>query len=749
MESNGMEPVSRIPKPALLQPMQMRTWQWLLAAIIATIGIAAYAMPWMRAMEQALGLQYLFAWRGPLLPPAEAVIIALDQESALQLKLPKEINLWPRSVYAQLIKTSKDAGAKAIALDIYFAEPREAAEDRLLAENIVQAGNVILCSSLKRQKNHGADPSYSSADELARPLPVLADAAAMVAPYILPKIPARVDAFWAFVPIAAGMPSLPVATLSVYAQSQPSVLLGPMDAGVKAWMYAASIEQEMRTTMPRYSWKLARSKVHGPVPALGNAQVQMDPQDSYMISLLLGLIDSNDVRYLNFYGPPRTIKTIPAYQLLQGYSTHALAGKAVFIGRSETDLSDQRDGFMTVFSRNDGLDLSGVEIAATAFANLLHGTSLKPLPTPGIMAGLALYGLVTAMLVSSFVPLAALMIALALALAWLLLTFEVFQHAIWLPWLIPVFLQTPLALLGSLFGQYWENGRERQRIQQAFSRYLPQHVVDQLVHQTGAVSEERQLVFGVCLASDAGSYTSLAETMTPHDLHQLMNQYYQTLFSPVRKHGGIISDVVGDAMLALWPGVGAEHTARQAACAVALEIITQLERFSSLQDHKLNTRIGLHAGDLVLGNVGAVDHYEYRPVGDIVNTSTRIEGLNKLLGTRILASAEVTRGLEDFIWRPMGRFRLAGKRNPIEIHELMGSVSALNSASLLSLRDQFSTALALFQRGDFTTAQSLWLSIKQTYPDDQPTRFYLNECMRYLGLEMEPDAQGIIIVCEK
>lgn len=749
MESNGMEPVSRIPKPALLQPMQMRTWQWLLAAIIAAIGIATYAMPWMRAMEQALGLQYLFAWRGPLLPPAEAVIIALDQESALQLKLPKEINLWPRSVYAQLIKTSKDAGAKAIALDIYFAEPREAAEDRLLAENIVQAGNVILCSSLKRQKNHGADPSYSSADELARPLPVLADAAAMVAPYILPKIPARVDAFWAFVPIAAGMPSLPVATLSVYAQSQPSVLLGPMDAGVKAWMYAASIEQEMRTTMPRYSWKLARSKVHGPVPALGNAQVQMDPQDSYMISLLLGLIDSNDVRYLNFYGPPRTIKTIPAYQLLQGYSTHALAGKAVFIGRSETDLSDQRDGFMTVFSRNDGLDLSGVEIAATAFANLLHGTSLKPLPTPGIMAGLALYGLVTAMLVSSFVPLAALMIALALALAWLLLTFEVFQHAIWLPWLIPVFLQTPLALLGSLFGQYWENGRERQRIQQAFSRYLPQHVVDQLVHQTGAVSEERQLVFGVCLASDAGSYTSLAETMTPHDLHQLMNQYYQTLFSPVRKHGGIISDVVGDAMLALWPGVGAEQTARQAACAVALEIITQLERFSSLQDHKLNTRIGLHAGDLVLGNVGAVDHYEYRPVGDIVNTSTRIEGLNKLLGTRILASAEVTRGLEDFIWRPMGRFRLAGKRNPIEIHELMGSVSALNSASLLSLRDQFSAALALFQRGDFTTAQSLWLSIKQTYPDDQPTRFYLNECMRYLGLEMEPDAQGIIIVCEK
>jgi len=274
-------------------------------------------------------------------------------------------------------------------------------------------------------------------------------------------------------------------------------------------------------------------------------------------------------------------------------------------------------------------------------------------------------------------------------------------------------------------------------------------VVDQLVQHKEQVGEEGQLVFGVCLASDAGSYTSLAEGMAPHDLHELMNQYYQTLFGPVRRHGGIISDVVGDAMLALWPALNTEREARRAACTAALEIIKRIERFGLLHDHVLSTRIGLHAGELVLGNVGAVDHYEYRPVGDIVNTGNRIEGLNKLLGTRILASLEVAAGLEEFIWRPLGRFQLAGKRNPVEIHELMGDLNEFNDLALMTLRDAFGEALATFQRGDFAGAQTLWLRIKQSHPEDQPTRFYLNECARYLDQPVGSDGQDMIIVCEK
>ena len=83
------------------------------------------------------------------------------------------------------------------------------------------------------------------------------------------------------------------------------------------------------------------------------------------------------------------------------------------------------------------------------------------------------------------------------------------------------------------------------------------------------------------------------------------------------------------------------------------------------------TRIGLHSGRMVLGHVGAMDHYEYRAVGDIVNTAARIEGLNKRFRTRILASDDVLVGLDDFLTRRLGTFVLAGKSKPLVIHELI------------------------------------------------------------------------------
>ena len=85
----------------------------------------------------------------------------------------------------------------------------------------------------------------------------------------------------------------------------------------------------------------------------------------------------------------------------------------------------------------------------------------------------------------------------------------------------------------------------------------------------------------------------------------------------------------------------------------------------------LPTRIGLHSGQMVLGHVGAMDHYEYRAVGDIVNTAARIERLNKLFRTRMLASDDLLFGLDDFLTRRLGTFLLAGKSKPLVIHELI------------------------------------------------------------------------------
>ena len=129
-----------------------------------------------------------------------------------------------------------------------------------------------------------------------------------------------------------------------------------------------------------------------------------------------------------------------------------------------------------------------------------------------------------------------------------------------------------------------------------------------------------------------------------------MNRYYGVLFEPVKQHGGLVQDVVGDSMLAIWATTEPDASLRNRAMVAALAAATAVDRFNAASGRfALPTRIGLHSGRLLLGSVGAIDHYEYRAVGDIVNTATRLEGLNKHLGTRLLVSAEVLHGLEDLI----------------------------------------------------------------------------------------------------
>jgi adenylate cyclase len=133
---------------------------------------------------------------------------------------------------------------------------------------------------------------------------------------------------------------------------------------------------------------------------------------------------------------------------------------------------------------------------------------------------------------------------------------------------------------------------------------------------------------------------------------------------------------------------------------------------------------------VVIGHVGAVDHYEYRAVGDIVNTATRIEGLNKRLGTRVLASESVVEGLGDIHCRALGRFMLAGKTRPLTLYEL---IDAQDETAEAAHRDQtlFHSALHAFQAQQWREAAERFESFAERHPGDGPSRYYLDLCQRF------------------
>ena len=126
-----------------------------------------------------------------------------------------------------------------------------------------------------------------------------------------------------------------------------------------------------------------------------------------------------------------------------------------------------------------------------------------------------------------------------------------------------------------------------------------------------------------------------------------------------------------------------------------------------------------------LSTVGAHGHYEYRAVGDAVNTATRIQELNKKLGTRILVSeAAIGDAGAPFLLRDVGRFLLRGKSHAMHVFELFDSRARAKPWEL-ELCDQFAEALRTLGQGDSEQAQLRFRAIQETYPEDGPTRFYL------------------------
>ena len=189
-------------------------------------------------------------------------------------------------------------------------------------------------------------------------------------------------------------------------------------------------------------------------------------------------------------------------------------------------------------------------------------------------------------------------------------------------------------------------------------------------------------------------------------------------------------------MLAIWSSPsGDESSLRKKACLACLEIAAALERFNATNEATngrppLYTRMGLHAGEMLLGTVGALHHYEFRAVGDMVNMANRIQGLNKYLDTRLLVSEKVVEGLDEFQTRPLGRFLLAGRSSFLRVAELMGRKQDASSEQTW-LAEIFVDAVLAYEAQDWPRGCHYFSEILKAFPHDGPARFYLKRCQDF------------------
>ncbi|HFD11348.1 MAG TPA: adenylate/guanylate cyclase domain-containing protein [Crenotrichaceae bacterium] len=716
-----MQTVTRVPK------------QLFWGLLPGLIGIVLIISPFGMMVEESLGLQSLFLLRGYHNPPSEVSLLSIDAASLDALDMPYKPGSWPRSLYIEIIRQLNAQGAQLIVFTLALDQAHDPVEEQALANVLALSDNVILPRYIKQS----SDELGYVLNIVVPPVALLEDAALASAVFPLPKDTERVSRFWTYKQEISEPSTLPVVVFHFWAINKEYTAFRDLVSGLDSKL-AASLpvdahelyeNRNIHVFIDNMRWFFSH---HPDFLKRANRLIKSSQTWSAETRRILGawikLYSEQSTAYLNHYGPSATVTRWPLTNLLKQRSGSPFKDSVVFVGISENLFLERNYGFHTVFS-SPAARISVAEIAATAAANLMANELIEPLSVSEQITLIFIWGFMVGLIAYYLSIPRALLVTFCLSLLYVIVAVILFQRSIWIPLVIPLLMLVPFSLLCGIGCRYRRNQRVQKAIHTAFSHYIPPAMVDKLASQSRIQDfrDEGQVVHAICLSTDAGQYTRLGEMIEPTQLAKLMNDYYEIMFDPVQRYQGFISDVVGDAMLALWTGTEADSSLSTNACQAALAIHTAVDNFNKHQQYPLPTRFGMHAGQIRLGNIGSASRFEYRPVGDCVNTSNRIERLNKLLATHLLISADVVPDEKVCITRHIGSFLLEGKSNPLSIYELVG-ITGQVTTSQIETNLLFDQALEAYTKGDLENALLLFDSVLQRSPEDGPSRFYYQRC---------------------
>jgi len=268
---------------------------------------------------------------------------------------------------------------------------------------------------------------------------------------------------------------------------------------------------------------------------------------------------------------------------------------------------------------------------------------------------------------------------------------------------------------------------EAERAHASLSRYFSPQIASRLAcdgEADGMTVHWREVAI---IFTDVTSFTSLVETAAPEVFGPLLNEYVGGMTEVVFAHEGTVAKVIGDGIQILFnaPGDQPDYAARAIACAHDLDAWAEdfRERWKSKGVNFGITRIGVHAGPAMVGNFGGNRYFDYTAYGDIINTAARLEGANKLLGTRICVSDTIAKGTENFQGRPVGDLVLRGRSEPLRAYEPLRPAAFEGAATR-----QYSDAFAKLEADD-AGAMPAFAALVGLHSDDALAGFHLRRLL--------------------
>ena len=431
---------------------------------------------------------------------------------------------------------------------------------------------------------------------------------------------------------------------------------------------------------------------------------------------------------INYRGPQKTFPHYSATDVIHGrVPAGAFKGKIVLVGATAIGIYDIR---VTPFDHI----FPGLEVHANVIDSILQRQFLyRPnWVTLFDLLAIILTGLILGIILPRVKALWGGLAAGLLFSVFILLSRFLFkEQGVWINITYPL-LNLILTYLGITGYRYMTEEREKKKVRGAFQYYLTASVVEQMLKNPEKLKlggEKKDLTV---LFSDIRGFTSISEHMTPEGLVRFLNEYLTKMTDIVFKYDGLLDKYMGDAIMAIWgaPLDQADHAHR--ACYAALDMVQELrvlqEKWAAEGLPYLNIGIGVNAGPMVVGNMGSDRRFDYTVMGDSVNLGSRLEGLNKVYGTNIIAS-EMTyeRVREEILGRELDSVRVKGKDQPVKIYELLTRRNQA-SADQKALTEKFHSALTEYRQGNWNQGIAAFQFILSNDPKDGPAKLYMERC---------------------
>ncbi len=614
---------------------------------------------------------------------------------------------WPRSAYAEIVDFCRDAGARAIAIDMLFVDASYRDQDELFGESIARTPGYVGALHLGESHRHHAWPP----EVPASPWTVdgldawLAEAGSdtmtyPTAGFAVPEIARRTRLHGHIVasPDADGR-FRRGAPLSLV-DGRPLPMLG----------LAAALAPPPDVAAPD-AWTPAPMSLRDRWLIVGDRSIPVDGDGRTIIRYRQPLPSHHDRSY-----PTYSAAAVIDAQLAReagatpGIDPAVFEDAYVFVGLSAVGAHD-------TWSTPIGRQL-GIDIHANFLDNFLNERFLRDAPAGAAGASvvvLAVLGALTVLLCRTGLQTG--LSFVILALPWVV-GFASYGPGLWWPIAVPQ-LALLISMLAAVLLNYATEGRRRMFLRRAFQQYLSAPVIDRILEDPSKLrlgGERRELTI---LFSDLEGFSGIAESLEAEALGELLNDYLTDMSDVILGENGTIDKYQGDAILAFWnaPSDQPDHALRacRAAARCQTRLAEQREAYRRRTGVELVMRIGVHTGVVGVGNFGSEHRFDYTVIGNAANLASRLEEANKHFGTHTMLSeftlSRLAMGGGDAALdtREIGVIRVVGIERPVRVYELLTGDDPARAP-----RDAFQAAVALAQAGEMRAA----LAAFEAWPED-------------------------------